>query len=657
MATSVTIDSTDVAAAADILQQFVTDEVPNGDYTSGTALHDLAIGAIAALYAFFRGDATQARQMQSLASVAAATGGDPQAIADAVTAILSNFFVKPKAGSKSRGFAIGHASQQVDLFVPVTARFTRTAGLVFVVDTADTLFIPKSALVPIVDAGGAVLDYEFRVPLVAIQTGTAYDVAPGLFASFDAFSPYVTRVENTVTFSGGKGPETVPEILARAPTAVSVRNLINGRSIPAVLEDTFSDILGLLVVGMGDPEMQRDRVPGVSPNLAFHVGGMVDIYLRTGLVETEATGAVGDLFERPDGLATMFRDSAVSFAAVEAGDILRITAGLPSVPAEHMVIRVIDIHTLEVSERSPFAAITDEASPITTVSYTIGRAGPAYTDVVADVGGAPYATGLTSRRVSTSGRITLPGGPVMDILDVAILNPPVGEAAFKSNLDGFEHFPNQVDTTPSEAQTPTQGLQFRTIVNNPLYAQSSLQWMEIVVGTDTNQARFDGLSLRVRYRTLAAFAVIDNFVRGTPERIVVAYQLPRGHHPVVLRMDISYKLKATAKAALNDAVIAQAVAGFINQFDTSVTPIDVSAVSQMVRDAYPDISIVLPFTIQYDLRAPTGDVMQYETVDEVVVDPSKQIAGPVTSLPDLGVSSRTLRYLANADGVRPQQVG
>lgn len=657
MATSINVDSADVAAAASILQQFMTDEVPTGDFTSGTALHDLAVGALAALYAFLRGDAAQVRQMQSLATAAQATGGDTQALSDAVTAILSNFFVKPKNGSKSRGFVIGHASQQVDLFIPTTARFTRSAGLVFVVDASDTLFVPKAALVPIVDAGGGILDYEFRIPLVAIQTGEAYDIDPGLFASFDAFSPYVSRVENTVKFSGGKGPETVAEILVRAPTAVSVRNLINDRSIAAVLDDTFADIQSLLVVGMGDPEMQRDRVPGIAPNLAFHVGGMVDIYLRTGLVETEATGTVGDLFERPDGLATMFRDSAVSFASVEEGDILRITAGLPVVPTEHMVIRVVDTHTLEVSERAPFAVATDEASPIATVSYTIGRIGPAYTDVVADVGGAPFTTGLTSRRVSTSGRVTLPGGPVMDILDVAILNPPGPEAAFKSNLDGYVHFPNHVDTTPSQAQTPTQGLQFQTIVNNPLYAQSALQWMEIVVGTDTSQARFDGLSLRVRYRTLAAFASIDNFVRGTGERVLAAFQLPRGHHPVVLRMDISYELKATAKAALSNPAIAQTVADFITQFDTTATPIDVSAVVQKVKDTYPDIGTVFPFTIQYDLRAPTGDVLQYETADKVVIDPAKQTSGPSLALPDFGVTSRTLRYLANSDGIRPQQVG
>jgi hypothetical protein len=661
MTVAITISSTDVTAAANFLQEFLTDQIPDGDFTEGTALRDLAIQAIASVVAFLRADATQIRQMQSLISVQAATGGDPEALSDAVTAILSNFFVTPKGGGYARGYAIGHSSQQVDIFIPTSVQFTYTQGLVFVVDNTDTLFISAAELVPIVDADSTVLDYEFRIPLVALATGTDYNVAPGLFASFDRFSPYVTRVETTTTFSGGAGPETVPQILARAPTAVAVRNLINSRSIIATLNDNFDDIESILVVGMGDPEMQRDLVPGVAPDLKFHIGGCVDIYLRTALSETTFTGSVGDLYERPDGLSLMFRDSSVLFTPVLPGDIIRVTAGLPSVPAEFLVVEN-DGTALVVSETSPFPVATDEALPVTNVSYTIGRIGPNYNDVLADVGGVPFLTGITSRRVFTSGRITLPGGPVFDILDVAILNPAAGEAAFKSTLDGYVHFPNQVNTTPSQAQTPAQGLQFQTIVHNPLFAQSAMQWMEIVVGTDTNQSRFDTYQLRVRYRTENSFSDIDSFVRGTRERVSAAFQLPRGHHPVIVSMVITYRLSGTATTLLDNTAISQTVVDYINAFDASSQSIDVSTVIQLVKDTYPDIANIVPaspglpiLTITYELRAPTGDVITYQTNDVVEVDPAKQVAGPVLQLDDLGVTSRTFRYVATTADVIVQQ--
>ena len=672
MTVTVAINATDVSTAADFLEQFLTDQVSDGDFTKGTALRDLTVQAIAAVVAFLRADAAQIRQMQSLLSVKVATGGDPVALTDGVTAILSNFLIAPKSGTKARGFAIGHSSQRADIFIPPTVRFTYSANVVFVVDSVDTFFIQQAELVPIIDVNGVVLDYEFRIPLVAVAPGVAYNVTPALFAGFDRFNPYVSRVESTASFSGGKGAETVTEILARAPTAVSVRNLINERSIQATLENTFDGIETVMVVGMGAPEMQRDVVPTIAPNLRFHVGGAVDVYLRTSLVETVFTGAVGGLYARPDGVVTIFRDNSVSFAAVNAGDILRVTAGLVSTPAEFLVVANQGSY-LVISERAPFPVATDEASPVTTLVYTIGNTGPSYYNVLSDTGGAPLTTGITSRQAATPGRITLPGGPVMDILDIALLNPPPVEAVFKSTLDGVIHFSNQVNDTP-QTRTPAQGLQFQAYVHNSSFAQSALQWLEIVVGTASAPARFDGYQLRVRYRTIQSFDAIDQFVRGPRERVSAAFQLPRGHHPVIIGMRIAYTLKGTAKTTLDNSKIAQTVVDYINAFDATSASIDVSTIVQLIKNTYPDIANIVPpntglplLTITYDLRAPTGDVLSYTTSDVVLINAAKQTAGPVpptwryngapVTLDSLGVTERTLRYIANTTNVVAIQAG
>jgi hypothetical protein len=653
---NIEIDAQDVATASNFLEQFLSNAVPDGDFSKGTALRDLTIGAISAVFAFLRQENTDALRMQSLKTVQEAVGTtDPAALKDAVAAILSNVFINLKSGSKSRGYVIGHATELTDVFVPTTARFTSANGLVFTVDSTETYFIAKTELTPVIDSDESVLDYEFRIPLVATKIGVEYDIEAGLFSSFDRFNPFVTRIENPEKFAGGKGTETVEEVLERAPNALSVRNLINDRSINAVLNETFPEIHSLLVVGMGDPEMQRDVLIGMPEHLLLHVGGMVDIYLLLDLVETTFTGEVGDLFARPDGLATVFRDSSQSFAAVEAGDIIRVTDGLDVVPAEFMVVENTG-DELIVSERSPFPIASDEGSPPTTVSYTIGRIGPSYVDVLADVGNIAFTTGVTSRQIGESGRITLPGGPVVDILDVAVLDPAVAEDPYTSAIDGFVHFPNHVNTTPNDTQTPDEGLEFRTIVHNPLYAQSTFQWMEIVVGTDLNQARFDGNQLRVRYRTLSAFATIDDFVRSRRQRTSAAHQLPRGHHPITVEMEINYKLKSTATSTLDDDAIVSTVVDFINTFDTSVQPIDTSALEQHIRNSYPSIAAITPLVVQYTLRAPTGDLLQFETEDEVLLIDEKKVSGPDTVLLSYGVSDRTVRYVANDTGIRALQV-
>lgn len=649
MASTVTINAQDVASAANFLEQFLTDAVPEGDFGSGTALRDLTIGALAAVFAFLRADATQVRQLQSLVTVTEATGGDEEALRDAVVAILSNFFVTPKGGNKSRGIGIGHCSEQTDLFIATSHRFTRSTGLVFVVDSSETYFIPKADLIPIVDADNSILEYQFRIPLVAVKTGTDYDIDPGVFSSFDRFNAFVTRIENTEKFTGGKGVETVSEILERAPTAISVRNLINARSIEAVLTDTFDQIKTILTVGMGDDEMQRDRLTGIAQSLALHVGGCADIYLDLDLVETSATGTVGGTFNRPDGVINTFRDGTVSFAAVQVGDVIRITDGLPSVPREYKIIQNRGTE-LVVSEKVPFPLAT-------TVSYTIGRIAPSFNDVLSNVGGTQLVQGKTAKDTYQVGRVTLPGGPVMDIIDVVITNPPTTENAFKSTEDGFVHFPNQVNDTPSESQTPIEGLEYQLIVNNPLYAQSMKQFMEVQVGTDTNSSRWDGYTLRVRYRTLSGFSTIDAYVIDRLQRTVAANQLCRARFPISVIIAIQYKLRSDATAELDDTEVARTVVDFINEYDTSIAPIDASAINQLLRDTYPTMASVMPITITYKLLAPTGEVVTYETTDEVRLDEAKQTAGPTLDLLSLAVSDRTVRYLTSLTNITAERVG
>jgi hypothetical protein len=654
MAQAVNINAQDVESAANFLEQFLGDAIPEGDFGRGTALRDLTVGALASVFAFLRAEATQVRHLQSLRTVQTATGGDPEATRDAVTAILSNVFISLKGGSRARGAAVGHVSALSDVFIPTTTRFTRASNLVFTVDSSDTYFVSKDELIPIVDADGVVLEYQFRIPLVAGRTGAEFNIEPGLFAGFDRFNPYVTRIENPDRFSGGKGPETVDEVLARAPTALSVRNLVNERSIQAVLHDNFDDLRGIFVAGMGMPEMQRDRVLPQS-GLRLHVGGKTDIYLALDLRETSFTGIVGGLFLRPDRLATIFRDATANLAAVRPGDVLRVSAGLPIVPAEFLVLENLG-RALVVGDHAPFPLATDEPSPAGTVSYTVGRIGPNYSDVLSGVGGVPLTTGETSRRVQAPGRITLPGGPVMDILDVALLDPPGAESAFRDTLDGLVHFTDRVNGVPSNDVVAPGALQYTTRIHNPLEAQSAFQWLDVQIGTDQNPGRFDGRQLRVRYRTLASFDAIDTFVRSRRQRTSAADQLPRGHHPVVVRADILYKIKSTATTLLADTTIVQTVVDFITAFDTMVSPLDASAIETLLRNSFPTMAHVRLDSLSYVLIAPTGAQLTYRTTDEVRLDSGKQVGGPALDLARYGVTDRTVRYLANATSVTVRRV-
>jgi hypothetical protein len=164
--------------------------------------------------------------------------------------------------------------------------------------------------------------------------------------------------------------------------------------------------------------------------------------------------------------------------------------------------------------------------------------------------------------------------------------------------------------------------------------------------------------LRVRYRTLASFGAIDSFVRSTRERVSAAFQLCKGQHPVIVSMTLTYTLKATATEEIVDQTIAQTIVDYINQFDPAASAIDVSSIVQLVKNTYPTIANIIPtvtggpiLTINYELRAPTGDVLGYSTTDVVRVTPSKQVTGPALVLGDYGVTDRNMRYIANTGTV------
>jgi hypothetical protein len=133
---------------------------------------------------------------------------------------------------------------------------------------------------------------------------------------------------------------------------------------------------------------------------------------------------------------------------------------------------------------------------------------------------------------------------------------------------------------------------------------------------------------------------------------------------VVVSMTIVYVLSSTATTLIDNTAVAQTVADYINSFDATAASIDVSTVIQLVKNTYPTIANIVPpgpgqpiLTILYALRAPTGDVLSYQTVDVVNVEPAKQVGGPILQLDAYGVTPRTLRYVSNAIDVVVKQEG
>ncbi|MBU1891229.1 hypothetical protein KJ782_07165, partial [Patescibacteria group bacterium] len=434
---AIEVNAKDVNDAENFLEEFLTDSVADGDYTDGTALRDLTVKAIAFNFAYLRKVAAQVRVRQSLKTISEVdTSDDPEAADDAVDEILSNWFAGRQTGTYTHITAYAHVSQPVDITVAAETLFYKTADRVFVLDNnGEDLFVSAEELTALFSSTGETSDYVFPIPLIAELPGTDYNIAPGAFSSFDAFSPYVTRVETLETASGGEGVETSTDYLERASSLVTVRNLINARSNDAVLREEFSDVKRTLTVGMGDPEMARDLIKEDATGIEMHVGAHMDTFLFMNTVETSFSGVVGAPYARPDGLIVVFRDATYTgvtlfTANVTPGMVLRIKAYLPIEPHDYMIREVYDT-TLVVSTRVPFPVATDEQSPVGYVTWSIGHLAPGFEDIIPN-----QVTGETSRQMQNSGRITLPGGPVYLIKDVTIDDPADLDA---DSEDGLVH--------------------------------------------------------------------------------------------------------------------------------------------------------------------------------------------------------------------------
>lgn len=402
MAEKIEILEQDRVDAANFLEQFLRDNLEalgvEGDVSRGSALRDFAVTAMSLVYALFRRESDLIRRRQSLLLLEAEEGED---VDDAADEILSNFFVTRKSGRKSRGNVTVFFSQRPEagesIYVPKSVLFYKTADIAFIVDSDTDLVMSRDDMQPVTDASGLVVEYSLRIPVVAVETGSKYDVEPGVFANHTRFNAYVTRVENTTRFSGGSNKESTSEMIERARTAITVRDLNSPRAIDATLKEEFTEVDDTTVIGFGNSEMIRDVVEDAATGLKMHVGGHTDVMLRSPISESEeVTAVIGAEFTDPRPGFYILRDPTVLdfvAAGVVRGDILRIYNNFADSEASEYIVQEATPYGVMVSRHSPFPlelpeVAEDQADGVvgTATGGTDRLASTAHTFVADDVG-------------------------------------------------------------------------------------------------------------------------------------------------------------------------------------------------------------------------------------------------------------------------------
>jgi len=730
--------------AENFLVQVLSDKVPNGDFGKGDALRDFSVTAMSVIFAFLRREVDNVKKHQSLLLLQDDTGTD---VDQAVDEILSNFFITRKTGRKSMGTVTLYFSQKPDssssVTVPTDSVFFKSSALPFLLNSDTALVYGASSFAPVADTTGAVTSYAIRVPVIALNAGSQYDVEAGPFVSFPKLQ-YAMKAENTAPFSGGASTESTADMIKRATTAISERSLNSPRAIDATLKNEFTTVDDLKVFGFGTPEMIRDLVTEEGTAIRLHTGGFTDVYLKGPITESsEFTGEIGGVFSDQRPGYYIFRDSLVDFEVenVAIGDVLHIYNNRPSEASEY-IIKDVTPKALYVSRRSQFprelpevedaytdgvvspstvnrfsatnhtfvaadvdkwVRIYDSASgndgtyivssvasppdnyamllstdpaipdPITfnaetginwellttVVEYSAGIVGPAYAEKVARrVGGA--FTKIEQR----SGVVVLPPEPIYRIREVYIEDSTDPELSVSGRITFLTRAntdtPAEPKDYPADPLDPDR-LQYRVLCRNPEEAFSGWQLLELLVSWPEDETKFDGKTLHVVYDTLTGYNSTWEFMLQTDQRLACASVIPKGLHPVYLSMNIRYATAKMAIESLDTAAAAQALAAYINDFDVQ-EDFDISDVAAFLRTTYGVIGYIAPIVINYDLIAPDGRVIHYQTKDtgsnpgKIVIDADHYhpdyLMNDYDKLDDPlveGVSSNTLRFLASSD--------
>lgn len=309
-------------------------EFPEFATTDGDALTDLLIKPIELLFDPMVREHQRVRANLSFR--------DPTILTlDEAETLGSNYFVSLETGNVSKGqVRIYYPSPQSTRVTPANFVMSRS-GLTFFPDGIQSIRVEEMLF----NVEGSL--YYFDVNVVAEQAGDQYNIEADEIVSIANLAAAV-RVTNKRRFRDGVAAEDTSTYVGRIERGTTDRTLVTKRGIVSQVSNSFPELTRLNVVGMNDPEMQRDIVKGGG------LGGIIQ------------AGVAGEAIADGDNLLLTRRftfnpsDGPIDFMALMGPPGVDMSQwrlilhgawlGLP--PARDIVIRsVVNSTTLELAEQ------------------------------------------------------------------------------------------------------------------------------------------------------------------------------------------------------------------------------------------------------------------------------------------------------------------
>lgn len=313
------LDPALVLAAQAEVSQLIQEKYPDVELTRGV-IHDVILFLQAITGAVNQTELSRVLQSQSLLAINANPDLADPVLVDAV---LSNFLISRKIGTRARG--------NITVVVEGSATMVLSADSLYVANGLNfRTNVPITARPPgtvTTDLNDRVLEprgdgtYEFSVPATAETVGETANVRINTKFTPEPPPPRFVTAFSTDDFIGGTSSESNAQLVTRMESGIPAKVTAGRLNIIALIrsQPVFADMKNVSIIGYGDPEMERDQ------HWIFPVsgGGRIDIYCQMdALPKTTTLKKTARLIEKRTNDAiwqfAVGRDDAPGFYEVSA---------------------------------------------------------------------------------------------------------------------------------------------------------------------------------------------------------------------------------------------------------------------------------------------------------------------------------------------------
>jgi hypothetical protein len=243
------------------LKAKLAEAYPDLPVSEGDALNDVLINAVSLFFEGYRAELQNISRRQSISNVGTLADED-------VDDLAANWLVSRRLGGNAQSVVRIVVSSASPIEVNQSIIFSTASGVAFSPDGVFSISTQE-----LMQRQLSTRQYYYDIPVVAVSPGASGNVSVGEISSALNINNLVS-VSNTVAGSGGRDPESSDTLVrSRLSNAVSERSLVTARGALAQILTESPDVLGAYIAGMGDPNLERDRVitDGVGPLLGSGV--------------------------------------------------------------------------------------------------------------------------------------------------------------------------------------------------------------------------------------------------------------------------------------------------------------------------------------------------------------------------------------------------